>query len=84
MRESYKRNEDLGLTEDEIAFYDALGVSDSAVKVLGDETLKAIAKELADAIRNNVTIDWTKKESVQAKMRLMVKRILKKTRLSAG
>ncbi len=78
MRESYKRNEDLGLTEDEIAFYDALGVSDSAVKVLGDETLKAIAKELADAIRNNVTIDWTKKESVQAKMRLMVKRILKK------
>ena len=76
MRESYKRNEDLGLTEDEIAFYDALGVSDSAVKVLGDETLKAIAKELADAIRNNVTIDWTKKESVQAKMRLMVKRIL--------
>ena len=78
MRESYKRNEDLGLTEDEIAFYDALGVSDSAVKVLGDETLKTIAKELADAIRNNVTIDWTKKESVQAKMRLMVKRILNK------
>ena len=77
MRKSYKRNEDLGLTEDEIAFYDALGVSDSAVKVLGDETLKTIAKELADAIRKNITIDWTKKESVQAKMRLMVKRILK-------
>lgn len=78
MRESYKRNEDLGLTEDEIAFYDALGVSDSAVKVLGDETLKAIAKELADAIHKNVTIDWTKKESIQAKMRLMVKKILAK------
>jgi type I restriction enzyme R subunit len=78
MRESYKRNENLGLTEDEIAFYDALGVNDSAVKILGDETLKAIAKELADTIHKNVTIDWTKKESVQAKMRLMVKKILAK------
>lgn len=78
MRESYKRNEDLGLTEDEIAFYDALGVSDSAVKILGDDTLKAIAKELTEAIHKNVTIDWTKKESVQAKMRLMVKKILAK------
>jgi len=81
MRELHKRDESLGLSglsEDEIAFYDALGVSDSAVKVLGDKTLKAIAKELTDAIRRNVTIDWTKKESVQAKMRLMVKKILNK------
>jgi type I restriction enzyme R subunit len=78
MRESYKRDESLGLTEDEIAFYDALGVSDSAVKVLGDKTLKVIAKELTEAIHRNVTIDWTKKESVQAQMRLMVKKILEK------
>jgi hypothetical protein len=62
----------LGLTEDEVAFYDALEVNDSAVKVLGDECLRAIAHEFLETIRANVTIDWTAKESVRAKLRVMV------------
>lgn len=78
IREADERGEDLGLTEDEVAFYDALEVNDSAVKVLGDETLKAIARELVAAVRNNVKIDWTLKESIQAKLRVMVKRVLRK------
>jgi type I restriction enzyme R subunit len=78
MCEANKRGEKLNLTEDELAFYDALEVNDSAVKVLGDETLRTIARELADTIRNNVTIDWTLRESVQARLRVMVKRVLKK------
>jgi type I restriction enzyme R subunit len=78
MREANKRGEELNLTEDELAFYDALEVNDSAVKILGDETLKTIARELVDTIRKNVTIDWTLRESVQAKLRVLVKRILKK------
>jgi type I restriction enzyme R subunit len=78
IREAGRRGEDLGLTEDEIAFYDALEVNDSAVKVLGDETLKEIARELVETVRNNVTIDWTVREAVRAKLRVMVKRILKK------
>ena len=78
LREAHKRGEELGLNDDELAFYDALEVNDSAVKVLGDETLLAIAKELADKVRANVTIDWSVRESVRAKMRVMVKRILKR------
>jgi type I restriction enzyme R subunit len=78
MREADKRGEELSLSEDEIAFYDALEVNDSAVKVLGDDTLKAIARELVQAVRNNVTIDWTLRESIQAKLKVMVKRILRK------
>lgn len=78
MREANKRGEELNLTEDELAFYDALEVNDSAVKVLGDETLRTIARELVDTVRKNVTIDWTLRESVQAKLRVMVKRILRK------
>ncbi len=78
MREAHRRGEDLNLTEDEIAFYDALEVNDSAVKVLGDETLKAIARELLETVRHNVTIDWSVKESVRAKLRTLVKRILRK------
>ncbi len=66
MREANRRGEALGLTEDEIAFYDALEVNDSAVAVLGDETLKTIARELVEAVRRNVTIDWTVKASVRA------------------
>ncbi len=77
MREADKRGEDMGLSVDEIAFYDALEVNDSAVKVLGDDTLKTIARELVLAVRNNVTIDWTLKESIQAKLRIMVKRVLR-------
>ena len=78
MREANQRCEQLNLTEDELAFYDALEVNDSAVKVLGDENLKIIARELVDTVRKNVTIDWTVKESVRAKLRVMVKRILRK------
>jgi type I restriction enzyme R subunit len=78
MREADLRGEKLGLTEEEIAFYDALETNDSAVKVLGDETLRTIARELVQAVRSNVTIDWTVKESVRAKLRVMVKRVLKK------
>jgi type I restriction enzyme R subunit len=78
VREAQKRGENLGLTDDEVAFYDALEVNDSAVKVLGDAALRMIARELVDTVRRNVTIDWTVKETVRAKLRVMVKRILKK------
>jgi type I restriction enzyme R subunit len=78
MREARRRGEELHLSEEELAFYDALEVNDSAVKVLGDETLRTIARELVDTIRKNVTIDWTLRESVQARLRVMVKRVLKK------
>jgi type I restriction enzyme R subunit len=78
MREADKRGQDLGLSEDEVAFYDALEVNDSAVKVLGEPALKAIAHELVQSIRNNVTIDWTEREAVRAKIRVAVKRILRK------
>jgi type I restriction enzyme R subunit len=78
MREANLRGETLGLNEEEIAFYDALETNDSAVKVLGDETLRTIARELVETVRNNVTIDWTVKESIRAKLRIMVKRILRK------
>jgi type I restriction enzyme R subunit len=78
MREASRRGEKLHLTEDEVAFYDALEVNDSAVNVLGDDTLKTIARELVEAVRNSVTIDWTMRENVRAKIRVMVKRILRK------
>jgi type I restriction enzyme R subunit len=78
IRESNQRGEQLNLTEDELAFYDALEVNDSAVKILGDQTLRTIARELTDTVRKNVTIDWTLRENVQAKLRVMVKRILRK------
>jgi type I restriction enzyme R subunit len=78
MREADRRGEDMGLADDELAFYDALETNDSAVAVLGDETLRTIARELVETVRNNVTIDWTVRENVQAKMRVMVKRVLRK------
>jgi type I restriction enzyme R subunit len=78
MREANARGEKLGFTDEELAFYDALEVNDSAVKVLGDETLRTIARELVDTVRKNTSIDWTVKESVRAKLRTMVKRILRK------
>jgi len=77
MREANARGEALGLTEDELAFYDALGTNDSAVQVLGDETLRDIARELVETVRNNVKIDWTLRENVRAKLRVLVKRILR-------
>jgi type I restriction enzyme R subunit len=66
------------LIENEIAFYHALEVNDSAVQVLGDETLRTIVQELVRAVRSNVTIDWTLGENVRAKMRVLVKRILRR------
>jgi len=78
MREANSRGEKLGLSEDELAFYDALETNDSAVQVLGDETLKAIARELVATVRKNVTIDWTIRENVRAQLRVYVKRILRK------
>lgn len=78
IREADRRGESLGLTEDEIAFYDALEVNDSAVKVLGDETLRAIAQELVRAVRGNLKIDWTVRDNVRAEMRVMIKRILRR------
>ena len=78
MREAAARGEKLGLTEDELAFYDALETNDSAVQVLGDETLRNIARELVDTVRGNVTIDWTLRENVRANLRRLVRRILRK------
>ena len=78
MREANARGEALGLSEDELAFYDALEANDSAVKVLGDETLREIARELVETVRNNVRIDWTLRENVRANLRRLVKRILRK------
>lgn len=78
VKEADKEGEKLGLTQDEVAFYNALEVNDSAVKVLGDETLKEIAKEIADKVRKNTTIDWTIRESARAKLMVLVKRTLTK------
>lgn len=78
MREADRRGESLGLSEEELAFYDALETNDSAVKVLGDETLRTIARDLVETVRNNVTIDWTLRENVRANLRRLVKRILRK------
>ena len=78
LREAGVRGEKLGLSDDELAFYDALETNDSAVQVLGDETLRHIARELVEAVRNNVTIDWTLRENVRAHLRRLVRRILRK------
>jgi type I restriction enzyme R subunit len=78
MRVESAKGEELGLSEDEVAFYDALEVNDSAVKVLGDATLKTIARELVDTVRRNATIDWTVRENIRANLRVLVKRILRK------
>ena len=78
MRAANGRGEELDLSEDELAFYDALETNDSAVKVLGDETLRDIARELVETVRNNVTIDWTLRENVRANLRRLVRRILRK------
>ena len=77
-QEAANRGEALGLTEDEIKFYDALATNESAVRELADETLKKIAHELTENLRQNLAVDWSERESVRAKLRLMVKRILRK------
>lgn len=78
IREESAKGGELGLSEDEVAFYDALEVNDSAVKVLGDAKLKTIARELVDTVRRNTTIDWTVRENIRANLRVLVKRILRK------
>jgi type I restriction enzyme R subunit len=78
IREADARGEALNLSEDELAFYDALETNDSAVQVLGDETLRMIARELVKTVRTNVAIDWTVRENVRAHLRVLVKRILRR------
>jgi type I restriction enzyme R subunit len=78
MRRANERGAELKLSEEELAFYDALETNDSAVQVLGDETLRTIAREVTDAVRKNVTIDWTMRENVRAQLRVIIKRILRK------
>lgn len=78
MRSATARGDKLGLSDDELAFYDALETNDSAVKVLGEPTLKGIARELVATVRKNVTIDWTLRENVRAQLRVLVKRVLRK------
>ena len=78
LREANARGEELGLSEDELAFYDALETNDSAVQVLGNETLRSIARELVETVRGNVTIDWTLRENVRANLRRLVKRTLRR------
>ena len=76
MRQASDRGEALGLSDDELAFYDALEANDSAVQVLGNDTLCDIARELVETVRNNVTIDWTMREDVRARLRVLVRRTL--------
>ena len=78
MKAAKSRGEELGLNDDEDAFYDALAENNSAREVLGDDQLRAIARELVQAVKNSTTIDWTVKEGVRAKIRVTVKRILRK------
>ena len=78
IKKADRRGDNLGLTEDELAFYDALEVNDSAVQVLGDGQLREIARELVEKVKQNATIDWTVKESVRSKLKVIVKRILRK------
>ena len=78
MREAAARGEKLGLSEEELAFYDALETNDSAVRVLGDQALRTIAQELVETVRKNLEIDWTLRESVRAKLRLLVKKVLRR------
>lgn len=77
-KEAAGRGEQLGLTDDEVKFYDALANNESALKELTDETLKKIAHELTENLRQNITVDWSQRESVRASLRLMVKRVLRK------
>lgn len=78
LRDEPKRAEEMGLNEDELAFYDALADNDSAVQVLGNEQLRVIARELVTSVRESVTIDWNLRESARAGIRLKIKRILRK------
>jgi type I restriction enzyme, R subunit len=78
MSAANQRGVDLGLNDDEVAFYDALAANDSAVEAMGKDELKVIATELVTQVRKSVTIDWTLRESARAKIKVLVKRILRK------
>ena len=78
LKKADMRSSEMGLSCDELAFYDALSLNDSATEVLGDEQLRIIAREVADKVRKNATIDWAVKESVRARLMVIVRRILKK------
>jgi type I restriction enzyme R subunit len=78
LSEADKRGVDLGLNDDEVAFYDALAANNSALEVMGKDNLKVIATELVTQVRKSVTIDWTLRESARAKIKVLVKRILRK------
>ncbi|MBF8476581.1 type I restriction endonuclease subunit R [Klebsiella variicola] len=78
IRASRQRGEEQGLSEDEIAFYDALADNEDAIQVMGDDKLKLIAHELLMSLRENVSVDWAHRESARARMRVLVKRILRK------
>ena len=78
LSEADKRGIDLGLSDDEVAFYDALAANNSAIQVMGKDNLKVIATELVTRVRKSVTIDWTSRESARAKIKVLVKRILRK------
>lgn len=78
MKEEYKRTEELKMSVDEVAFYDALSENESAVDVLGDDQLRVLALEIADKVRANATIDWTIRESARAKLMVLVRRTLNK------
>jgi type I restriction enzyme R subunit len=77
-REATSRGEALCLSEDEVRFYDALATNESAVRDMTDDTLKKIARELTESLRKNISVDWSERDSVRAKLRLFVKRILRK------
>jgi type I restriction enzyme R subunit len=78
IKDAQARGEQLGLTDEEVAFYDALAANESAVEVLGDENLRFLAREVVQSLRANVSVDWTIKESVRAKLRVAVRRLLEK------
>ena len=78
IRAAHQRGEEAGLSREEIAFYDALAENESAVQVMGDDKLRVIAHELLQSLKSNVTVDWAHRESARARMRILVKRILRK------
>ena len=78
VRAARRRGEDEGLSQDEIAFYDALAENESAVDMMGNDSLKVLAHELLVNLKGSVTVDWTHRESARARMRVQVKRILRK------
>lgn len=78
MREAKSRSEQLGLNDDEVAFYDALGASRNAADVLSNDQLRIIAREVADTVRGNVSIDWTQREQARANLRRLVRRVLRR------